>query len=60
MRQPTEELIEKYHTLKKEFDSSEHIRAWLIRVVINKAKNISKRPWRPYISLMRTVTFFIK
>ncbi len=47
MRQPTEELIEQYHTMKKEFDSSEHIRAWLIRVVINKAKNISKSPWSP-------------
>lgn len=31
-----------YHISKKEFDSEEHIRAWLIRVTINKAKNAAK------------------
>lgn len=30
-----------YHTAEKQFDSEQHIRAWLIRVAINKAKNIS-------------------
>ena len=35
-----------YHISKKEFDSEEHIRAWLIRVTINKAKNAAKRFWR--------------
>ena len=30
-----------YHTTEKQFDSEQHIRAWLIRVAINKAKNIS-------------------
>lgn len=29
-----------YHTLNKQFDSEQHIRSWLIRVAINKAKNI--------------------
>lgn len=28
-----------YISLKKEFETQEHIRAWLIRVAINKAKN---------------------
>lgn len=28
-----------YWSYKKEFESEQHIRAWLIRVVINKAKN---------------------
>ena len=27
-----------YHTSKKDFESEQHIRAWLIRVTINKAK----------------------
>ena len=27
-----------YHTNKKDFESEQHIRAWLIRVAINKAK----------------------
>ena len=35
-----------YHISKKEFDSEEHIRAWLIRVPINKAKNAAKSFWR--------------
>ncbi|MCR5337075.1 MAG: RNA polymerase sigma factor [Lachnospiraceae bacterium] len=28
----------KYHLSKKEFSSPEHIKAWLLRVAINKAK----------------------
>lgn len=28
-----------YYISNKEFDSEQHIRAWLIRVAINKAKN---------------------
>lgn len=28
-----------YMTLKKDFETQQHIRAWLIRVAINKAKN---------------------
>lgn len=35
-----------YYSLKKEFDSEQHIRAWLIRVAINKAKNINRTFWR--------------
>lgn len=35
-----------YYSLKKEFDNEQHIRAWLIRVAINKAKNINCAFWR--------------
>lgn len=35
-----------YYSLKKEFDSEQHIRAWLIRVAINKAKNRTRSFWR--------------
>lgn len=35
-----------YYITKKEFDSEQHIRAWLIRVAINKAKNINHTFWR--------------
>ena len=35
-----------YHTSKKEFESEQHIRAWLIRVAINKAKNMNHTFWR--------------
>lgn len=50
-----------YYTLKKEFDSEQHIRAWLIRVAINKAKNVNHTFWkRNKISIedyMETLTF---
>lgn len=36
----------RYYTLKKEFDSRQHIRAWLIRVTINRAKNVNHTFWR--------------
>lgn len=35
-----------YHMSKKEFESEQHIRAWLIRVAINKAKNVTLTFWR--------------
>ena len=42
-RQDAEDVVQdtfiQYLTQKKEFDSMQHVRAWLIRVTINKAKN---------------------
>ena len=35
-----------YHTTRKEFESGQHIRAWLFRVAINKAKNVNRTFWR--------------
>ncbi len=35
-----------YYTTKKEFESEQHIRAWLMRVAVNKAKNINRTFWR--------------
>lgn len=50
-----------YHTTKKEFDTEEHILAWLIRVAINKAKNITHSFWRKnkcnLEEYMETLTF---
>ena len=50
-----------YHTNKKDFESEQHIRAWLIRVAINKAKNMNHTFWRQNkLSLedyMETLTF---
>ena len=34
-----------YYNSKKEFESEQHIRAWLIRVAINKAKNMNLSFW---------------
>lgn len=50
-----------YYLAKKEFDNEQHIRAWLIRVAINKAKNVNGTFWRKNkMSLedyMETLTF---
>lgn len=41
-----QETFIQYYSLKKEFDNEQHIRAWLIRVAINKAKNMNRSFWR--------------
>lgn len=50
-----------YHTTQKQFDDEAHIRAWLIRVAINKAKNIKKSAWYrktvPLEEYMESLTF---
>ena len=50
-----------YHTSKRDFESEQHIRAWLIRVAINKAKNINMSFWRrsgmPLEEYIETLTF---
>ena len=35
-----------YHITQKQFESEEHIRAWLLRVAVNKAKNVNHSFWR--------------
>lgn len=35
----------KYHQSKKQFESEEHMRAWLIRVCINLSKNVVTSLW---------------
>lgn len=35
-----------YYTSKKEFENEQHLRAWLLRVAINKAKNVTHTFWR--------------
>lgn len=41
-----QETFIQYYTSNKKFESEQHIRAWLIRVVINKAKNVNHTFWR--------------
>ena len=36
----------KYHFSKKQFSSREHIRAWLLRVAINNAKDVNRSFWK--------------
>lgn len=50
-----------YISLKKDFETEQHIRAWLIRVAINKAKNKNTTFFRrnalPLEDYMETLTF---
>ncbi len=51
----------RYYTMKKEFDNEQHIRAWLIRVAVNKAKNCNRTFWKrnkcSFEEYMETLTF---
>ena len=41
-----QEVLISYHLhSNKQFDSEEHLRAWLLRVGINKAKDLIRAPW---------------
>ena len=56
-----QEALLRYHLSDKEFENQEHIRAWLLRVAINWAKNISRSFWRrntvPLEDYMETLEF---
>ena len=56
-----QETFLQYHMAKCEFASEQHIRAWLIRVAINKAKNVNRSFWRqhkiPLEDYMETLAF---
>ena len=41
-----QETFIKYHLSNKQFDSKEHIRAWLIREAINNAKDLICSSWK--------------
>ena len=43
-----QETFVQYYTTKKEFESEQHIRAWLLRVTINKAKNLTVTFWKKH------------
>lgn len=50
-----------YHLTEQQFKNEQHIRAWLIRVAINKSKDINRSFWRrkslPLEDYMETLTF---
>ncbi len=56
-----QETFLQYHTSGRDFESEEHIRAWLIRAAINRAKNVNRAFWRhasvPLEEYMETLTF---
>lgn len=56
-----QETFIQYHMSKNQFENQQHIRAWLIRVAINKAKNVNHTFWRknkvPLEEYMETLAF---
>lgn len=42
----TQNVLLKLLDVKKEFESDEHIKYWLIRVTINESKKTLRSPWR--------------
>lgn len=56
-----QETFIQYHTGGKQFDSEEHIKAWLLRVAINRAVNVTRSFWRrqavPLEDYMETLSF---
>lgn len=56
-----QETFIKYHESKRQFENEQHIKAWLIRVVINKTKDISFSFWHrmmmPLEDYMETLSF---
>lgn len=42
---------------KKEFDSEEYLKRWLIRVAINEAKNISMSFWKKRMDVLEETTY---
>lgn len=56
-----QETFIQYHLKNQKFDSENHIRAWLLRVAINKSKNIVHSFWRrrsvPLEEYMETLAF---
>lgn len=56
-----QETFIQYHTTTKQFDSEQHIKAWLIRVAINRAVNVTRSWWRrqsaPLEDYIETLSF---
>ena len=56
-----QETFLQYYLSGKKFDNEQHIRSWLIRVAINKAKNVNHSFWRqhkvPLEEYMETLVF---
>ena len=47
-----QDTLIKYHSLRKDFEDENHLKAWLLRVAINRAKDISASFWRRMIRAM--------
>ncbi len=56
-----QETFIQYHTTAKQFENEQHIKAWLLRVAINRAVNVTRSLWRrqsvPLEDYIETLSF---
>ena len=56
-----QETLLRYHKTNMEYESEEHLKAWLLRVAINQAKNVNRSFFRhrivPLEDYMETLSF---
>ena len=56
-----QDTLIRYHSLAMDYENEEHLKAWLLRVAINRAKDLSKSFWRrnkvPWEDYMQELTF---
>ncbi len=56
-----QETLLRYHKTDMEYENEEHLKAWLLRVAINQAKNVNRSFFRhrivPLEDYMETLTF---
>lgn len=50
-----QETFFQYYKTNKQFESEQHIKAWLIRVAVNKAKNINSSFWSQKNVALKTI-----
>ena len=43
-----QDTLVRYYTHPREFDSEDHLKAWLLRVAINRARDLSTSFWRKH------------
>lgn len=41
-----QDVMIRYHSLGQQYESEEHLKAWLLRVAVNRAKDITASFWR--------------
>lgn len=50
-RDVVQDTFIRYYTSKKEFNDEQHLKAWLLRVAVNRAKDINRSFWHKIYTL---------
>ncbi len=48
----TQDTFLRYHSRSDEFESEEHLKAWLLRVAINRARDLTTSFWRKHTAAL--------